>query len=108
MATIKRTTTTSYRAPAPRPPYQRPEPEPEPEPSEPGYEASNRWPDNPPDVDPEAEQLPVSEVVPVGVEQLERSREMQEMGIANWVAAHDERGPDYQQEQVAGVTPLER
>jgi hypothetical protein len=44
----------------------------------------------------------------VGEEQLQRSREMQEMGIANWVAAHDERDPDQQPQQVAGVTPLER
>jgi hypothetical protein len=99
MATVKRTTTT-YRAP------QRPAPQPEQpiydEPSTlPEYAPDNQWPDVP-------EQTPVSDVVPVGVEQLARSQEMQAMGIANWVAAHDERGPDYQQEQVAGVTPLER
>jgi len=110
MATIKRTTTTTYRAP------QRPAPQPEQpiygqdsrlpdEPSTlPEYAPDNQWPDNP----PEAEQMPVSDVVTVGEEQLQRSREMQEMGIANWVAAHDERDPDQQPQQVAGVTPLER
>jgi hypothetical protein len=111
MATVKRTTTTTtaYRRPAPQPEQpiygqdSRLPDEPEQLPESP---PDNEWPDVP--VDPEAEQMPVSDVVPVGVEQLERSREMQEMGIANWVAAHDERGPDYQQEQVAGVTPLER
>jgi hypothetical protein len=104
MATINRTTTTTYRAP------QRPRPEPEQpiygQPDEPStlpeYAPDNQWPD-----DPEAEQLPVSEVVPVGVEQLARSQEMEAMGIANWVAAHDERDPDQQPQQIAGVTPLE-
>jgi hypothetical protein len=120
MATIKRTTTT-YRAP--QRPAPRPEPEPEydppsrrplqgrlPDSNEPGqlpeYAPDNQWPDVP--VDPDSEQLPVSEVVTVGQEQLERSREMQEMGIHNWVAAHDERDPDQQPQQVAGVVPLER
>jgi hypothetical protein len=64
----------------------------------------NQWPEEvPPD-----EPMPVSDVVTVGEEQLQRSREMQEIGISNWVAAHDERGPDYQQQQVDGVTQLER
>jgi hypothetical protein len=110
MATIKRTTTTTYRAP------QRPRPEPE----QPIYGQDSRLPDEPstlpeyapdnqwPDVPVEPEQMPVSDVVTVGEEQLQRSREMQEMGIANWVAAHDERDPDQQPQQVAGVTPLER
>jgi hypothetical protein len=101
MATIKRTTTTTYRAPqrtAPPPIYGQPD-----EPSTlPEYAPDNQWPD-----DPEAEQLPVSDVVPVGVEQLARSQEMEAMGIANWVAAHDERDPDQQPQQIAGVTPLE-
>jgi hypothetical protein len=111
MATIKRTTTTTYRAP------QRPAPRPEPEqpiygqdsrlPDEPStlpeYAPDNQWPDVP---DQEVAEQPT--VLTVGEEQLQRSREMQEMGIANWVAAHDERDPDQQPQQVAGVTPLER
>jgi hypothetical protein len=65
----------------------------------------NQWPEVP--TDPDQEIAEGTTVVTVGEEQLQRSREMQEMGISNWVAAHDERGPDYQQQQVAGVTPLE-
>jgi hypothetical protein len=101
MATVKRTAT-AYRTP------QRP-PQPE-QPIEEPLPDENRWDDNPPEVEAEAEaeQLPVSDVVPVGVEQLERSQEMEAMGIANWVAAHDERDPDQQPQQIAGVTPLER
>jgi electron transfer flavoprotein alpha/beta subunit len=66
----------------------------------------NQWPDVPTDPDQEAAEQ--TTVVTVGEEQLQRSLEMQEMGIDNWVRAHDERDPDYQQQQVAGVTPLER
>jgi hypothetical protein len=98
MATIKRTTTTTYRAPL-RPPPMPEQPMPDEE-----------WEGAPPEIEAEAEaeQLPVSDVVPVGVEQLERSQEMEAMGIANWVAAHDERDPDQQPQQIAGVTQMER
>jgi hypothetical protein len=68
----------------------------------------NQWPDVPVDPESEIEGAP-SEVVPVGVEQLERSQEMQAMGIANWVAAHDERTPEeLESRSVQGVGPLER
>jgi hypothetical protein len=110
MATIKRTTTT-YRAP------QRPAPEPDYDPPPrgplqgrtdepstlPEYPPDNQWPDV-----PDQEVAEQTTIVTVGQEQLQRSREMQEMGIHNWVAAHDERDPDQQPQQVAGVTPLER
>jgi hypothetical protein len=71
---------------------------------EPGQLPDNQWPE----VDPDAGVATETTIVTVGEEQLARSREMQEMGIANWVAAHDERDPDQQPQQVAGVTPLER
>jgi hypothetical protein len=107
MATIKRTAHTTVQA-APRtlPPLEQ-------SPSRlgdrapgqlPGVE-DNQWPDVP--VDPESEAVE-SQVVTVGQEQLKRSREMQEIGIANWVAARDERDPADRPQQVAGVTPLER
>jgi hypothetical protein len=101
MATIKRTTTTTYRAP------QRPEPQPEQPIYGQGSEESppdNQWPEVEPE--PESESTE-QQVVPVGVEQLQRSQEMETMGIANWVAAHDERDPADQPQQVEGVTPLE-
>jgi hypothetical protein len=64
----------------------------------------NRWPDvGVEEVEPGAPAQ--GEVIPVGVEQLQRSQEMQAMGIHNWVAAHDERNPDYQQQAVEGVSP---
>jgi len=69
----------------------------------------NQWPDVPTDGDsPRPEENQDVPVVTVGQEQLERSREMQEMGIANWVAAHDERDPADQPQQVAGVGPYEQ
>jgi hypothetical protein len=106
MATVKRTTSTTVQArPRTLPPLEQ-------SPSRLGGRVDapeqlpeNQWPDVP--VDPESEAVE-SQVVTVGQEQLERSREMQEMGIANWVAAHDERDPADQPQQVAGVTSLER
>jgi hypothetical protein len=92
-----------------RPPYR---PEPQPEPSEPGYESTegedNRWDDNPTVGDPRPEEAQAIPIKTVGQEQLERSREMQAMGIQNWVDAHDERDPNQQPQAVEGVTPLER
>ena len=93
MASRTTVTRTTVAPPAYRPPV-RPEPEwqepvPEPEITEP-------------------EQQPVSEVVTVQEEQLARSQEMEAMGVNAWVAAHDERGPEYQQQAVEGVgTPPE-
>lgn len=62
----------------------------------------------PPDTDIEEGEAPVQTIETVGEEQLRRSREMQEMGIQNWVEAHDERKPENMNQQVAGVTQLER
>jgi hypothetical protein len=116
MATIRRTTTTlktpqrtlpSLNQPnrggrAPEGPTTLPELPPDESPPD------NEWPDVP--VDPEIEaEAAENVVIPVGVEQLERSREMQAMGIANWVAAHDERTPEeLESHAVQGVGPLER
>jgi hypothetical protein len=87
--TVTRTTTAppAYRAPV--------------RPSEPELE----WQE--PEPEPEITE-PVSDVVPVGVEQLARSLEIEAMGVEAWKAAHDERGPEYQQQAVEGVgTPPE-
>jgi hypothetical protein len=111
MATIKRTTSTTVQARRTLPSLNQrggraPE-EPTTLPELPPDAPDNEWPDVP--VDPEIEADAPSEVVPVGVEQLERSREMQAMGIANWVAAHDERTPEeLESHAVPGVSPLER
>jgi hypothetical protein len=57
-------------------------------------------PDSPPT---SKDQPPVDAVVPVGAEQLARSREMETAGVEAWKAAHDERSPDQQPQSVAGV-----
>jgi hypothetical protein len=105
MATVKRTTTT-VKTP------QREQPPEEIEQSGLG----DRWPeapvgDNTESPWPDEESARPEEAVlvkTVGQEQLERSREMQAMGIDNWVAAHDERDPEDQPRAIEGVTPLER
>lgn len=104
-----RTTTIRHTTRTPPRPNYRPE---EQAPSEPEQSL-------PPEVDPEPEYEAEGEsprpeenqaipVKTVGQEQLERSREMQAMGINNWVAAHDERDPNAQPEAVAGVGPYEQ
>jgi hypothetical protein len=100
MATIKRTTSTTIsRTPPPLPADEPPQRQ-----GLGGRLPDNRWPDvGVEEVEPGAPAQ--GEVIPVGVEQLQRSQEMQAMGIHNWVAAHDERNPDYQQQAVEGVSP---
>jgi hypothetical protein len=115
MATVKRTTTT-VKTPARTLPSIPQEPQspsrlqgrvdsPEHLPGSP----DNEWPDVPDEGEsPRPEENQDIPVVTVGQEQLERSREMQEMGIHNWIAAHDERDPENQPQQVAGVGPYEQ
>jgi hypothetical protein len=65
-------------------------------------------PDQPP---PDMEWPPEEEVQPpeaevcrtIADEQRERSEEIQAMGVQNWIDAHDQRNPENQQQQVAGV-----
>ena len=64
-------------------------------------------PDELPPPDEQAPEGEENKVVTVGEEQLERSREMQAMGIEAWKQAHDERPPDEQQQSVQGVGPYE-
>jgi hypothetical protein len=100
MATVKRTTTTV------RTPQRQAEEKPE------QAAAGGRWPEvdqglptEPEGPDPDQPEAETEEVVTVGQEQLGRSQEIEAMGVENWKAAHDERGPDYQQQQVEGVGP---
>lgn len=106
--TIKRTTI--HHAPTRRPP---PLPEPEP----PRRALGGRPPEieqpiyQPDEIPPDEQAPPEDEenkVVTVGEEQLERSREMQAMGIEAWKQAHDERPVDEQQQAVEGVGPYEK
>jgi hypothetical protein len=50
----------------------------------------------------DAEQHPNPGVRKTQTEQLERSREIAQMGVANWMAEHDERDLDRPQERVPG------
>ena len=66
-----------------------------------------------PEEPPPEEQAPEeaedeNKVVTVGEEQLQRSLEMQAMGIEAWKQAHDERPIDEQQQAVEGVGPYEK
>ena len=104
--TIKRTTI--HHSPSRRPP---PLPEPPrralggraPEIEQPIYQPDEIPPDE--QAPPEDEE---NKVVTVGEEQLQRSLEMQAMGIEAWKQAHDERPPDEQQQSVEGVGPYEK
>jgi hypothetical protein len=114
MATVKRTTSTTIsRTPPPLPQDEPPQRLASRLPNAPGQlpdeppPPDNQWPGvEPEEVEPGAPAQ--SDVVPVGVEQFQRSQEMQAMGIHNWVAAHDERNLDEPQQQVAGVIDYER
>ena len=107
MATVKRTTSTTIsRTPPPLPQDEPPQRRASRLPNTPG-QLPDEWPGvEPEEIEPGAPAQ--SDVVPVGVEQFQRSQEMQAMGIHNWVAAHDERNLDEPQQQVAGVIDYER
>jgi hypothetical protein len=42
----------------------------------------------------------------IQTDQLVRSQEMEEMGMDNWIRAHDERDPNAKPKQVPGVAPV--
>lgn len=71
-------------------------------------------PDQPPEWPPEEGLPPEMETQPpeiypgepcrtIADEQRERSEEIQAMGVQAWIDAHDQRNPENQQQQVAGV-----
>ena len=102
--TIRHTSRSAPQRPPYRPEEQAPPDQPDqslPDETDQGYPDEGEW-------SPRPEENQAIPVKTVGQEQLERSREMQEMGIQNWIDAHDDRNPDNQQQAVAGVSTLER